>query len=842
MKITLALAFLCPGWLSCFLPAQPVDLKFDRFTQWGNCPAGPILDIQQDSRGFLWLSASAGTYRFDGNAFELAPAGASMPASSGKRLTTRCTDAAGYTWQGDTGLRRYASDGKMSGQYLLPGNAGVCRALFFHRSFTADSVLWVLCDSALFCFSLKTKAFTCEFRHDADNPQSLFGAPFRCAFFSDEDILWLGGESGFCKIDWRNQEFRLYRVLPAEWSSPTGMVNCMVGIRNDPSRCWMTTDVMGLILYDLDRHRVVPGGVKGELRRLCDRNTYSLAFDNLGRLWVGNTSDSVFVCDLKKRQIAHTIPLRGNQIHFVDSDFKRGRFWYLVNRGGKPAAVRIIPETMRMDTFRLPSWRADAPPNWVVSWLHDKTGTIWFLNSRQEIECFNPEPFRAEYKPLSRFNGIDTALVVGKSLRHDSDRGIIWMCAANTLYKIDWTQETATAYRNTGLQSWQSFKRLEVDDLGRPWLQVIPQNILYKFDPEREQFARYDQADGLPDYMPEAIEMDRVQDRWCQRYQNDWFMLFTPEKVPEWPARPPLLTGVRVSGREIPFTPDTVLHPAAQFAAGDNTFRFAFTSVSFEQGRQLRFRYRLAGFDTAWVYAGVTRLAYYDGLPPGKYVFTVQAANREGDWQTASAVFAFHIGKPFYAELGFQLIFILLILSLLFLGVRSWERRQQKKQTIRERIAAELHQQVGLTLDAIATLSAREQPWPESGQGAFLNRIGAQTAQASERLKDLVWAINPANDTVEQLVARIADYAVYRLQPVGMTPEVIAGKRIRSLSLPMEKRKELYQRFRKTLDALLAEKSFSNIQIIFSLENAVLEIILRAGGPEGNVERKVEPI
>ena len=51
---------------------------------------------------------------------------------------------------------------------------------------------------------------------------------------------------------------------------------------------------------------------------------------------------------------------------------------------------------------------------------------------------------------------------------------------------------------------------------------------------------------------------------------------------------------------------------------------------------------KLDGFDADWVDAGARRTAYYTNVPPGRYVFRVQASNEAGGWGAASVDLADH--------------------------------------------------------------------------------------------------------------------------------------------------------------------------------------------------------
>jgi len=78
---------------------------------------------------------------------------------------------------------------------------------------------------------------------------------------------------------------------------------------------------------------------------------------------------------------------------------------------------------------------------------------------------------------------------------------------------------------------------------------------------------------------------------------------------------------------------DTPLAPGA----GRRDLEIAYTAPSFASSTGLRFRYRLDGYDTAWVDAGARRAAFYTRVPPGRYTFRVLAGTADGTWSTRPA-------------------------------------------------------------------------------------------------------------------------------------------------------------------------------------------------------------
>ncbi|WP_158942246.1 two-component regulator propeller domain-containing protein [Granulicella sp. S190] len=135
---------------------------------------------------------------------------------------------------------------------------------------------------------------------------------------------------------------------------------------------------------------------------------------------------------------------------------------------------------------------------------------------------------------------------------------------------------------------------------------------------------------------------------------------------------------------------------------GLHRITFAYTAPSNTAPEQIRFRYRLAGWDRQWIDAGTERVVSYTGLPPGRYTFQVVATNREGVSNGVAAIAALQL-QPFFWQTRWFLAFV--ILAVVGIAVELTRRRTkfraerlslrfQERAAERERIAYQIHDTV----------------------------------------------------------------------------------------------------------------------------------------------------
>jgi signal transduction histidine kinase/ligand-binding sensor domain-containing protein len=142
---------------------------------------------------------------------------------------------------------------------------------------------------------------------------------------------------------------------------------------------------------------------------------------------------------------------------------------------------------------------------------------------------------------------------------------------------------------------------------------------------------------------------------------------------------------------------DRVVDPfeTSSLGPGISRISFEYSGLSFRAPQQIRFKYKLEGFDNRWIEAGTRRAAYYTNLPPGAYRFRVLARNNDGLWNVQSADVSFHLRPHYYQTNWFRALLLLMIAACAY---AIYRRRVQHVRTElnavmaeRNRIAREIH-------------------------------------------------------------------------------------------------------------------------------------------------------
>ena len=146
-------------------------------------------------------------------------------------------------------------------------------------------------------------------------------------------------------------------------------------------------------------------------------------------------------------------------------------------------------------------------------------------------------------------------------------------------------------------------------------------------------------------------------------------------------TKPPLvhLTGIRLFMEPTtPVFPENSLIPTFQHEK--NHLTFDFEGLSFISSEQLRYEYRLHGFDTDWSIPTASRYVTYSNLAPGPYTFEVKAKNSDGVLSSRPAMFSFEITPPYWQTNWFKLLValggILLVFGIVQLRTHALNKRK----------------------------------------------------------------------------------------------------------------------------------------------------------------------
>ncbi len=152
-------------------------------------------------------------------------------------------------------------------------------------------------------------------------------------------------------------------------------------------------------------------------------------------------------------------------------------------------------------------------------------------------------------------------------------------------------------------------------------------------------------------------------------------------------------------------------------------------------------------------------------------------------------------------------IFIVLILVSIAIVVynRTKYKQLEAQQNLRNRIAADLHDEIGSTLSSISILS--EIVAFQQKKGEFKPEIMLQVSNDSraviDKMDDIIWAINPENDAFYNLETRLKSFAIPLLESKDIDFKFEFSPELENLKIDIGKRRDIYLILKEVINNLV---------------------------------------
>ncbi len=232
-----------------------------------------------------------------------------------------------------------------------------------------------------------------------------------------------------------------------------------------------------------------------------------------------------------------------------------------------------------------------------------------------------------------------------------------------------------------------------------------------------------------------------------------------PENIPLNTSPPPIaIEQLFVDNQSIPLTQKVTLSP------GVARLDFYYTALSFIAPENVRFKYKLEGFDDNWIDGGGRRVASYTNLRPGNYKFRVIAANNDGVWNETGAALDFYLQPRFYQTYWFYVLCVLLLALMAWqlyrLRVRRMALQFRAVLAERNRIAREIHDNLAQDILGISVqleLVARLMPAAAETAKGHLDRARMLVRNSMTEARRYVWDLRSQELQKKDLPAALRD-------------------------------------------------------------------------------------
>lgn len=271
-----------------------------------------------------------------------------------------------------------------------------------------------------------------------------------------------------------------------------------------------------------------------------------------------------------------------------------------------------------------------------------------------------------------------------------------------------------------------------------------------------------------------------------------------------------------------------------------NFFSFDFSLLKTNPTAEIKYAYKLQGLNNDWVYT-TNPSANYTNVAPGNYTLLIKASSEDGSWMDPISV-SIIITPPFWKTWWFYLLMALLFFSILYFVFRYRINQLKKIILLRSKISQDLHDEVGSALSGIALYSYLTKTQIKNNEKEKVNDslevIQNSATDMVTKLSDIVWAINPGNDSLPELLQRLEEYAVEMATVKNIEFSVTGTEVTHEIKLPMNHRKNIYLIFKEAINNAIKYSGCAMINLGVNKNNNRLVFDLTDDGGGFNTEKQ----
>jgi len=740
------------------------------FVMPNGLPNDSVRVISQDRGGRIWIGSNNGMLWYDWYWPDHFYAYNTTYGISDTFVSAICEDAGGNLWVGTySGLNRFR-EGRFYGERDREGTPfGKVNALFPDRG----GDLWVGSNEGL--VRLTPMRFTSYTKQ-----QGLTHNNVTSVLEDRVGNVWLGTWGG--GLD-RLRDERIQAYSTTNFSQNLVLSLCQ---ERDGS-LWIGADYNGGLTCLKDGKTTHYGGKDG----LISAGIRVLHEDRRGGLWIGTGRG--LGCLKNGKFSVYTVKnnLAGNLVRAICEDHE-GRLWFGTEGG-----------LSRWDDGQFTNFTTNngLSDEIVTALYEDKSGTLWIGTGAGGLNRYRDGKIRA-YTTAQGLASDEIFEIL------EDDSGGLWMSCSKGIFRV---------------------RKQELEELDKGKAAAIACSL-------------YGKSDGMES--PQCNGLGKPAG-WKARDGRLWFptskgLVSIDPKTAEVDTQPPPVFIEQLFADKKLIQPDN--GTPLEIAPGHGELDFRYTALDLQSPERIRFKYQLVGVDSDWVDAGGRREAHYN-VAPGKYRFRVAACNKDGVWNMAGASLAIILRPHFWETAWFRIGSALLIVGTAggtarYLETRRLRRRlellEQRNAVERERtrIAKDIHDDLGSSLTRIMMLGERTEEGLDKREevGVHVRKIIASARGTVQSLDEIVWAVNPENDTLDGLVTYISHYADEFFESTNISCRLEVPDKLPSVMLPAEVRHDLFLVVKEAFNNCLKHSGASVVHMCVSCQAEFITIMIDDNG------------
>lgn len=840
------------GGLNLYDPVTEAFVTFSSAIDSTRGLAGDyIRRLWLDSKQRLWIGTWSGLWSAtrDMNeswSFQQVDPGLGINKSELK-ITTFCEDRQGNIWCGTLGhgIFRISGSGDDIEQFCRSSpNYTLVSDQVTSMAEDQSGRIWVGTFSSGISIIDPLKETVRTVSMDPSSENSLTSNSIHSIFRDRSGLLWLGTD-GLSMYNPALKKFNATAGLSTEYREMDRIERVTALFEDAQNRVWAGSDEHGLFLLRGEKAENYDSWLRTTLAELETVDVSAVVQDAEGRVWVGTRGNGLIRLNTERQEFINIVEFPGDPgmkgINYINGMvfLPPSSLWIATYDQG---LICYDVEARKFTRYANdPGDQGSFPANYLLRVYKDSRNTLWVCTWGAGIIHF--DPLSETWKGYTNIPGDSTSLsdnivhTFTETIRNGKQYA--WIGTRKGLTCLDPNEGAgvvANYYPSDGLPG-NVVNAIVEDHSGVLWIST--NSGLCGFNPDSGTFRNYDVHDGLQGNEFNAGAGIRLHDGRLMFGGINGINIFYPDSIIGSHYQPPVvITRMKLFEDELRLAPG---QKKLKLDYRENFLSFEFASLDFSQPAKNKYRYKMEGVDRDWIYAGQRRYASYTDLSPGRYTFRVAGTNADGIWSNNIAEVPVVISPPYWQTWWFRLIMTGLVLVLLYIIFSYRLQRIREIEQLRVRIASDLHDDIGASLTHINIHTQQiRQHIDNPGIKASLDRIGDLSREVISTMSDIVWSIDARNDSTEDLISRMKDYAFNTLVEQDVSVDFRASGFEKNRKMDIAARQNIFSIFKEAVNNIIKHAQASEVGVY--LDNAGSRFVMRisdngTGFDDGSVRK-----
>ncbi|MBO6620972.1 MAG: hypothetical protein JJ892_03935 [Balneola sp.] len=668
--------------------------------------------------------------------------------------------------------------------------------------FDKASNIWIATDSEGVFLTTSEGEIIHHFTPSGRREFQLQSSSIRTLYEDSNGIIWIGtNNAGLSNFHEDRFQFQGY----SSQTTDQELISDVILSFNESAdgTILIGTEQNGLFTFNFEEESFTP--VKGfesesiiAIEKGRDGSIW-VATDGFGLKKIEDQSDLNQIISIQNLEDKSILSLETDSLNEIIAGAYQG--FYLI-KNNEVQSLKTIPEYLRTD--RVLAIELLNNSNVLLGTFAN--GLVVF--NRQELSFKKIEP-NTETRNPERIQVIYT-----------DTKGRIWLGSYSGLYQFDPSGYSYEAYTTTeGLPSDVVYGILE-DAEQNLWLSTNAG--ISKFDPESKYFVNYTKSDGLlsKEFNGGAYFKDSNDKMYFGGVKG--FTVFDPSKIEDdhLPGKI-VVYEMNVDGEIY----NTITQKYFELKEGQDFIQFDFSYLNFLNPDKNKLEYQLTGLSDNWVSVNKRRSINFSGLPSGDYNFRLRTLSSRNEVIEYSNSISFYVAPPLWKTWYFTVGLIIALFLIVYALFRYRMFYLLKEEETRNRISKDLHDDLSGTLSSISFFSEAAKRNDPVKSKEFLQKIDKSAIEAKEKINDIIWAIDPANDDWSSFLAKCKRYASEMYESKGISYEIELDNSIEGLK-NYRIRQDLWLIFKEMVTNVVrhSKASRSAIKLLKKDKTLILEV------------------